>query len=488
MNPPGLLLGVDLGTTGLKAGVFDERGNCLALAGQVYTLDQPRTGWAEQSAESWWNALQSVLAQLRQTVDTRRVSALAIVGQSPTIVPVDEAGAALRPAITWADRRATEQAARMAELLGAGPVSIEFDVLPRVLWIRDHEPAVYGATSTFLHPHEYVNFRLTGEAVTVEPLENLPPWTDERLGRLDLDRKKFPARMVPAGQVIGTVLPTVAAELKLSPHTRVVSGTVDAFAHWVGVNLSGRGVLSNIGGTSEGFAYPSLEQLTDPQFRLFPMRSPFGQGWVLGGAGSNSGGLLDWTVGQLFGNTRSYDAVLAEIAGVPAGSQGLLALPYFRGERTPIYDAAARGTFFGLTQQHGPAHMGRALLEGVAFTTRQVMDILEEIGGEVQQLVVSGGTARAHPWNQIKADVTGKPVRVPAVTQSGVLGAAILAYAATAEQPLHAVALHMVHDQEVIEPDPNSTAIYQEMYPLFKDLYAQLNEPYRRLAEISQHH
>lgn len=483
--PGDLVLGVDLGTTGFKAGVFDAAGRSVAAGKVEYALDQPRGAWAEQPAERWWEAFERVLGQIRESVDTRLICAISVAGQSPTIVPVDAGGRALRPAITWADRRAVAQAAWMAETLGAGFVSIEFESLPRILWIRDNEPDVFRRTAAFLQSYEYLAFRLTGEAVTIEPLDGLPSWTDERLERLGLERSRFPASTVGAGRVIGTVRPDVAEALGLCPEAQVVSGTVDAFAHWIGVSLSRHGHLSNIGGTSEGIAFASDAPLLDPRHRVFRMPSPFGHGWVIGGAMSNSGGLLDWAVKKLGGARADHDSALAAMARVRPGSDGLLALPYFRGERTPIYDANARGCFFGVTAEHGPEHLGRALLEGVAFGLRQVVGILSEIGGDVERVVVSGGTARAAAWNRIKADVLGKPVHVPSVTDSGVLGAAILAHAAVSDEPLRQVAQRMVHDREVIEPDTKNTAVYDQTYPLFLELYERLKEPYRRLAELS---
>lgn len=484
-GPGDLVLGVDLGTTGFKAGAFDAEGHLVAAGKVEYALDRPRVAWAEQPAERWWEAFELVLSQIRENVDTRLIRAISVAGQSPTVVPVGPDGAALRPAITWADRRAVAQAAWMTETLGAGFVSIEFESLPRILWIRDNEPEVFGRTAAFLQSYEYLAFRLTGAAVTIEPLDGLPSWTDDRLERLGLERTRFPARTVGAGRVIGTVRPAVAEAIGLHPEAQVVSGTVDAFAHWIGVNLSSHGQLSNIGGTSEGVAFASDAPLTDPRHRVFRMRSPFGAGWVIGGAMSNSGGLLDWAVAKLGGPRADHDSVLAAIARVRPGSEGLIALPYFRGERTPIYDANARGCFFGVTAEHGPEHLGRALLEGVAFGLRQVVGILSDIGGDVERVVISGGTARAAAWNRIKADVLGKPVHVPSVTDSGVLGAAILARAAVSDEPLSHVAQRMVHDREVIEPDAKNTAVYDQTYPLFLELYERLKEPYRRLAELS---
>ncbi len=481
-----LVLGVDLGTTALKAAAFDAAGRCLASGRSEYALDRPREAWAEQPAERWWRALVDALGTVRAEIDTRRIVAVAVAGQAPTVVPIDAAGQALRAAITWADRRAVAEAAWLSERLGAGQVNIEFDALPRILWVREHEPELFARTACFLQSFEYLAFRLTGTPVTIEPLRGLPAWTDDRLAGAGLERSRFPADSVQAGTDLGRITPRAADELGLGHDAIVVSGTVDAFAHWIGVDLSRSGRLSNIGGTSEGVSLASSVLLSDQRQRVFGLPSPFGSGWIVGGAMSNSGGLLDWAVDRLWGRDADRGTVLAAIAATKPGSDGVLALPYFQGERTPIYDADARGCFFGLNARHGRAHLGRALLEGVAFGLRQISEILESIGGSVESVVVSGGTARADEWNRIKADVTGRQVHVPRIIDSGVLGAAILARAALDREPLREVAIRMVHDREVIEPDTKNVAVYEQLYPLFLKLYEHLKEPFRELALIGR--
>jgi len=477
-----LYLGVDLGTSQLKLGVVDTNGRLLAEGRAPYPLASPRPGWAEQDADMWWGAFTTSLAQVGQQVDLQLVDSVCVVAQSPTIVPVGADHQAVGPAITWADRRASAEAQWLGEQLGT-TVRVEFEALPRILWLKRHEPQAFASTRWFLQAYDYLPMRLTGRPVTIFPHDRLRQWTPERLDAAGLERNRFPDESMGPGTVIGPLLPAVAADLGLRADCLVVSGTVDAFAHWVGVDMTRPGQLCNVGGTSEGVSLFWPEPLKDAQFRVFGIPSPFNSGWMVGGSMSNGGSVLDWAARSLHGGAQR-SAVLQAVAEVKAGAGGLVALPYLLGERTPIYDADARGVVLGLSSHHGPEHLSRALLEGVAFGLRHIIEVVEELGASVDEITVTGGTSRAPLWNRIKAAATGKPVRVPEVKDSGVLGAAILACSAATGRPLAEVARAMVRYEGVIEPDQDDAATYDLIYPLFRDLYEHVKEPFQRLAAL----
>ncbi len=477
-----LYLGVDLGTSSLKLGVFDASGAELAGGRSAYPLLAARPGWAEQHADDWWRAFEDALAQARRTVDLARVRAICVVAQSPTIVPVDAAGRALRPAITWADRRAGAEATWLGERVGT-PVRVEFEALPRIMWLERNEPDVYERTAAFLQAYDYLPFRLTGSATTAYPHPRLRQWTPERLQAAGLDQAKFPTTTVPPGVVVGEVAPAVRAELGLAPGCLVASGTVDAFAHWIGVDATEQGRLCNVGGTSEGASLCWPDPIPDPRFRVFGIPSPFGNGWLVGGSMSNGGSALDWALAA-WRPGADREAVLAAVAALPPGADGLVMLPYLLGERTPVYSADARGALVGLGSRHRGEHVVRAVLEGVAFGIRSVIDILEELGASVDSLATSGGPARAGVWNQVKADVTGRPVLVPRVKDSGVMGAAILAKAAATGAPLADVARDLVRFERSYEPNRANAAVYDDLYPVFQELYPALSGTFGRLAQF----
>lgn len=480
--PGPLYLGVDLGTSQLKVGVLDAEGVLHAEGRAAYRLTSPRPGWAEQDAEAWWLAFVDALAQAGRQVDLERVEALCVVAQSPTIVPVGPDGHPAGPAITWADRRATAEAAWLGEQLGTN-VRVEFEALPRILWLKSHEPDLYARTTWFMLAYDYLPFRLTGRPVSIFAHDRLRQWTPERLDKAGLDRAHFPAESLPPATVVGTVAPAIAGELGLRADCLVVSGTVDAFAHWVGTDMTRPGRLCSIGGTSEGVSLFWPVPLADPQYRVFGIPSPFDDGWMVGGSMSNGGSVLDWAAHAVHGGS-DRGAVLDAAAAVVAGADGLIALPYLLGERTPIYDADARGVLIGLNPQHGPAHMARALMEGVAFGLRSVIEVLEGLGAAVDEVVATGGTARAPLWNRIKSSVTGKPVKVPVVKDSGVTGAAILARSASSGEPLATSAAEMVRFETTVVPDQRESAVYDQLYPIFVDLYRQVKSPLRMLADL----
>lgn len=476
-------VGVDVGTSGLKVGAFGAAGEQLAITHATYPLARPRPGWAEQDAGLWVRAFERALAELLQTVDGQDVVALCPVGQSPTVVAVDAGGRPLAPAITWADGRAAEQAQALSVSTGAY-VNVEFAALPRAMWLRDELPDVYERTRWFFEASDYLGYLMTGVPATYVPHPDLAPWSPAGVAAAGLDPARFPSTVVTPGGVVGPITREFAERTGLNPRAVVVAGTVDAFAHWVGVDLSRHGRVCNIGGTSEGANLSWPDRLVDPEHRVFALPSPFGSDWIVGGSMSNGGSLLDWATRSLFGPNAELGAVLDAVAAVPAGSEGLVALPYLLGERTPIYDPNARGLFLGVGHEHGAPHMTRALMEGAAMGLRQIIEILEAAGGRVDEVAVSGGTSRARVWNQIKADVTNKPVRVPVVHESGVLGAAMFARSGTSGLPLAEVAAEMARFSELLTPNATATAVYDDTYTLFLDVYGRMREPFEQLSRL----
>lgn len=473
-----LYLGVDLGTTRLKAGLFDERGTLLAQASKGYPTYRPERGAAEQDGRQWWDALCACCRELGShpaagPEPLKRVGAVCVVGQGPTVVAADERGEPVRPAVTWADTRCQQEAEEIGAFAG-------YSSLARAMWIARHDAEACARARWFFQAFDYLSFRLTGEPVTVMPLVNSRPWSPEQIQASGIDPALFPERMLPPGHIMGYVTQEAASATGLVRGTPVISGTVDSFSHWVGVDMSEIGRMCDIGGTSEGLAVSVPEPVTDDKGRVWPRPTPAG-GWVVSGAMSNGAGVLEWFRSRFFGDGAGYDEVIAEIAAVPPGAGGVIALPYLRGERVPIRDPAARGCFVGIGLEHGRAHLGRALLESVAFGIRSVVDVFREMGIEVRRIVATGGAARIPLWNQIKADVLGREVYVPTVTETGILGAAIIARAGLEKRPIGEIASGMVTLKERYEPEETNHARYQGLYARFRSLYEALREEFALL-------
>lgn len=476
-------VGVDLGTTQLKAALFDGRGRMLARASQRYPLERPAPDAAEQDAALWWQALCDCLQHIKAEAARahpgawERMAGVSVTGQGPTVVAVDAGGHPLRPAVTWADRRCQAEADELGVYAG-------YSALARILWVARHDPDVYARTRWFFESYDYLTFRLTGEPVTIVSLPGYEPWTREQLEGAGLDPSKFPSRMELLGTVVGAVSAPAAEATGLPPGTPVVAGTVDAFAHWLGLGMTEKGRLCDIGGTSEGVGLSWDEAITDYANGIHPMPNPAGAGWICGGSMSNGGSVLSWFRNGFYTDDTPFEHVLEDIARTPAGADGMVALPYLMGERAPVQDPLARGCFFGVGPEHGRAHFGRAVLEGVAFGIRQIAEALETAGGRVDHVVASGGATRSSLWTQIKADVLGRPVYIPAVTETGLLGAAILARAAVTGTPTAAVAAEMVALAERFDPDPERQAVYDALYPTYASLYAALKDEFPRLARV----
>ncbi len=485
MSAGSLLLGVDIGSSGAKAGVFDSSGQLLAKASAAYPTNTPRPGWVEQDPNAWWAACCRAIREVAARVETQQIRGVSVVGLSPALICVDERGKVLCPAPIWSDQRSVAEIRQLTERLG--PFAA-FSTLPRVLWLQREEIERYRQTCHFFESFDFISFMLTGEAVTVLPSGLPSPWSREDILDIGLDVQKFPSCLSPLGEVIGGVTPSAATETGLPAGLPVVSGTVDAFAAWVGTATLRRGELCNTVGTTDGVALVWDRALEDPLGRVQSMphivESEGKRGWIFGGAMSSGGIMLDWFVRRFYEQVRDpYRVVSEEAASVSVGADGLLALPYLVGERSPINDPDARGVFFGVGERHRRSHFARAVLESVALAVRDVCQVIQEAGGEISQIKVAGGASRNDVWNQIKADVVGKPVLVPSVSDSSLLGAAIIAgWGSGVFGNLSEGAETMVQYRARFEPNLIHHAHYTELLQFYRDLYRHLKDDFPRFA------
>jgi xylulokinase len=472
-------LGVDVGTTETKAGVVTRDGRLLALARHRHgSVIDPSTGAAEQDPEAWWTGLVSTV---RQAVGEAvagagaRIVALAVDGHGPTFVPVDEVGRAIRPAITWRDTRAVGEAALLAAETGLHGWAL--GVLPAARWLEGHEPAAARATRWYLNSWEALALRLTGRAgsVTVGAAGTIPE-SGLRAAGLAVDRLAPPIR---AGELVGPILPEVAATLDLPTGTPVVAGVVDAYASLHGAALLDAGEAIDVGGAAGGFGLYWDKPIEASG--SFTSPAPLPGLWLIGGAMAATGAALDWFRDAVLGGSVSTAQLLAEAATVPAGSDGLVFLPYLAGERSPLWDPSARGAFAGLTLGHGRAAMTRAILEASAFAIRHLAGPILAAGGQVTVMRACGGPARDDAWNQIKADVTGFRVEVPAILETAVVGSAIIAAAGVGAHPdLRSAIRAMARIDHALEPDPGRAARYDEVFGAYLALHPAISAVLQR--------
>jgi len=504
-----LLLGVDAGTSSVKAVLLDLRGNLCAVSQAEYPLHHLRSGWVEQNPEDWWQAtciaIRGALAKVEHGPE--RVLGMAVSSQAPTLLPLDRSGRPQRPAMIWMDRRAEAEAVRLTELLGtdniyriSGNRPDSFYVAARLLWLREHEPEVLKQTWKFVQVNGYINYRLTGR-VAMDPAHAVllqmrdyvtGAWSDALCSACGVDPEQFP-EVMEGYKVQGEVSVEAAEACGLRAGTPVMAGTVDSPAAALEAGVAEPGIAVEMTGTSTVVIIPNDRGLTEPALIALPHALP-GMHLLLG-AMVSSGGCLRWfrdqfgqaeNVAAAEGGTDPYELLTRQADEIEPGSDGLIFLPYMMGERSPLWHSNARGVFFGLSLATPRAALVRAILEGTAFALRHNVETAVSAGAEVREMRSVGGCSRSDVWNQIKADVLGVPLVLPRTTVGSPFGAAIVAGMGAGVFPDVSKSLQeMVHLERRFEPNPVNHERYMRFYRIYRDIYQHLKGDFDSLASIS---
>ncbi len=462
-----VVIGIDLGTSEAKAIAIGVDGRLMGIGRAGYPTDFGPDGRAEQDPAAWWAAVAAAVRSLR--VDPAAVAGICGVAQGPTLVAVDAAGDALRPAITWQDRR----------VRAAG-----FGFLPSMTWLARTEPDVVDRAAWLLPACDALGLWLTGVAATSTQAHDAGPDT------ASLTLAGVPPAKVPPGQPFGSPLgalrPSAASALGLRAGIPVVTGVNDGAASMLGAGLRYAGDAVDTGGTSGGIAIYADHAVAVPGLYCAP--APLPGRWAVGGAMAALGASVDWLRSAVLGDRWTVEELFAEAAAVPAGAGGVTFLPYLAGERAPVFDDAARGAFSGLALEHGRGHLVRAVLEGAAYAMRSVAEPLAAAGAPVLELRLAGRTTPGDVWGQIKADVLGVPVAIPVVGETAVLGAAILAAAGSgAASGLVEAVGAMTAVARRLAPNPAHRATHDVGYEAYRALYPALRGALRgvlrRIAE-----
>jgi xylulokinase len=475
-----LLVGVDLGTTETKAGLFDLEGNLLRFARRGYPIiSNDESGCAEQDPEMWWQAVCQTLREVSSGSPTSEISALCVQGQGPSVVMLDQTGRTLYNAILWMDTRTVAEREELSRRLGH-PVS-PFAHVPMAMWLRRHRGHAYQQARWFLAAWDFIAFRLSGRLAS-STLAYFEPFPPDEVSAAELPEHLFPAA-VEAGHPISGLSPEAAEKTGLPAGLPVVAGVHDGIATFIGAGLVEPGRAADVNGTSGGLALCWDGPIDRPGIFSASWIHP-GE-YIVGGAMATLGKCLDWVRDAIAGSRMSHQELIEEAVKTPAGAEGLIFLPYLAGERAPIWDPLARGVFFGLTLSHKQEHLARAVLESVAFALRHVAGELLEAGARIDQVRVCGGQSLSREWNQIKADVLGVPVAVPRVREAALAGAAVLAGIGAGYLPdITAGANQMVRIDEVLVPDPDLHQQYSELFGVYKRLYPDLADAFRQLSAV----
>lgn len=501
------LLGIDLGTTGIKAALFAaDDGHVLASAFQEYPLFHPQPGWAEQHPADWWQAtlvaIRACLAQAaQQGVRSEDVRGLGLSGQMHGVVLLDEARQVLRPCIIWADQRSEEQCRWMTERVGQGqlieyvsnPALPGFSA-PKALWVRDHEPEIFQRARLLLLPKDYIRYRLTGVAAmeisdaagTCLLDVKRGVWSQETLAAIDFDPTLLPP-IIAADGVAGVITPEVAELTGLRAGTPVAGGGADNACGAVGNGVVQPGLaLVSIGTSGVVLAHANSPQVdtSSPIPRVHTFNHAVPDAWYLMGVTQSAGLSLRWlrdNIGlperalERWTGLDAYELLAKEAENVPAGSAGLFFLPYLQGERTPHLDAYARGGWIGLSAIHDRRHLVRSVLEGVAFSLKDCFAIIDEQGLRIEQVRATGGGAKSPIWRQIIADILGVELVTTNAQEGPAFGAALLAGVASGVYRSVQYACELtVRVVEHTTPDPARVALYERAYETYRALYPAL--------------
>jgi xylulokinase len=504
------LLGIDVGTTGAKTLIIDEKGQIVASVTEEYPLYTPHPLWAEQEPEDWWEAtVKSIRRALKEAaLKTADIAGVGLTGQMHGMVMLDGRGKVLRRCIMWNDQRTAAQCEYITNTIGRqrlleltlNPVFPGFTA-PKIVWTRENEPEAYGQAAKVLLPKDYIRYRLTGAYVTeVSDASgtSLLDVANRRWSKTVLDELNIPLSWMPdcveSPDITGRITNEVAELTGLPVGLAVVGGAGDQAASAVGTGIVEPGLVSVTMGTS-GVVFCYTDRPTrDPEGRLHAFCHAVPGKWHAMGVTLSAGGSLRWfrdtlalcekTVSGLSG-VSSYEILDAEAANAPAGCEGLIFMPNLTGERTPYPDPNARGAFVGLTLRHDKRHMVRSVLEGVAYSLRDSIELFLEMGIPIQQVRATGGGARSLRWRQILADVFGTELVTINVTESTAYGACLLAGVGTklyASVPQACDATIRIVDR--IEPNAPNRDTYNEYYPIYSSLHRSLKPAFDAVAAI----
>lgn len=483
-------LGLDVGTSGVKAVLVDPSGDVAAAATSPLTLDAPRPGWAEQDPESWWTASMAAIREVLAAAPGP-VAAVGISGQMHSSVFLDGDGAVIRPALLWCDGRTTDQCREITERAGGEDrlrewvrnPALEGFTLPKVLWLRDAEPAAYERLATVLLAKDFIRYRLTGEMAT-EPSDAsgtlmFDPaagrWSEEILAAVEV-----PVTLLPpvggSAEVLGRIVPAGASATGLPEGTPVVGGGADNACGAAGVGVVSPGGAVASWGTSGTVLAPVAEPHVDPGLRAHTFCHVAPDTWYIMGVVLSAGGAFAWyrdRLAQGTGGTEDASAALnEEAASVARGADGVTFLPYLQGERTPHRDASARGALLGLSLSHERAHITRAVLEGIAFAMRDSLEILRELGLAPDHLLLTGGGARSAFVRCLQSEVYGLPVTTVNREEGPGYGAALLAgVGAGAFADLSEAAAATLTRADLERPEPGAHDAYAKPYARFREAY-----------------
>jgi len=502
------LIGIDIGTTAVKSVLFDDEGHLIRSSSREYQTMFLQEGYVEQDPEVLWHETLNTLKELtaESTQAERAVSAIAVSSQAPTLLPLDAAGQPIRNAVIWMDRRSDKQCNELRASIGqdtifhiTGNSPDPYYTLPKLLWYRENEKENFEKTASLLQINGYINFRLTGELSIDRSHAGLTElydirrqtWSETLFSALELSTDLFPPIRDPYA-VIGRVKHALSEEIGFTKPPLVTAGTVDGTAAALESGTVSPGTVCEMTGTSTVLLSAVAGIATNPHL-TFLAHAVNGINLLIGTMSSTGAG-LKWfrdEMGLAECNAAKllcrdpYQIMDEEVEGLPDGPSGLIYLPYLMGERSPIWNSAARAVFFGISAKTKRPHMIKAILEGAALGLLHNIEELRSSSIDISEIRSVGGGSRSAVWNQIKADVTGIPILLPNTATGAPFGDALIAgYAAGCFSDMREAADKQVTIKQTFAPDAHNTALYRELFEIYKDIYLSNRENFQKLQHI----
>ena len=484
------LLGIDIGTSACKVAVFDILGRVVAQATEEYKVYYPQQDYVEQNPMEWWESVCDATKKVLVTIDANDIAGVGVDGQSWSALPVDKNGNALHNAMIWMDRRSGKQAQQTIDNIGndeifnlcGNPLDATYTT-PKILWLKENKPEVYKDTYKFLQCNSYITYMLTGE-ITQDISQGYGlhffdmkngTWNGSMADEIGIDIAKMP-NIFNCHDVVGTITKKAHEECGLAIGTPVVAGGLDAACGTLGAGVVNVGQTQEQGGQAGGMSICEDTPIADKSLILSYHVIP--NLWLLQG-GTVGGGSFKW-LRSILGDIDFKD-MDNEGENVDAGSDGLIFLPYMAGERSPIWDKDAKGIYYGLGYDKTRAHIIRATLEGCAFALQHNLKTAEVAGVNVGELLAMGGAANSRLWTQIKADVTGKVIKVPSSDTATTLGAAILAGVGTGVyKDFNQAVDSTIKVTRTHEPNMQNHEKYKHSYEKYLEIYLKLKDTFRR--------
>ena len=482
------LLGIDIGTSACKVALFDASGTAHAQASAPYGVRYPKPGWAEQDPEAWWQAVCVALRSMMENagIVPEDIAGIGVDGQSWSAIPVDAQGSVLAPTPIWTDTRAVSICREIEQAVGwetlfqcsGNPLQPSY-TLPKILWYKENMPDVYARADKILQSNSFIVQRLTGE-ISQDLSQGYGyacfdmrrgTWDKGLCAALGVRPSLLPA-LFTCHEVVGRVTEQAAKQTGLCQGIPVVAGGLDAACGALGAGVLFSGQTQEQGGQAGGMSLCVDQYAADPRLIL---SAHVVQGrWLLQGGTTGGGGALKW-LRETMCPDLSF-AAMGELAdAVPAGSNGVVFLPYMAGERSPIWNPDACGVFFGLSYAKGRGELIRAVMEGVAFALRHNLETACAAGAEAGTLRAMGGSANSHVWTQMKSDITGCPIEVPGSDTATTLGAALLAGVGTGVyESFETAVAETVSVKRTHQPNPVTKAVYDREYTRYRELYDRL--------------